>query len=117
MQGRHLLGQQVAKTQNSNSQKPERLQELLKSVWGVITPTPQLCALLYQLLAALAGTAIQTLRDQKKAGTEDGEGVLIVHVFHTNFDGLEEVGQQSPGFGRVCSRIAQRDHPGERHQT
>ncbi len=62
---------------------PQRLQELLHSVWGVTTPTAQQCALRYQLLAALVGTAIQTLRDQKKAKAEDGTGMLIVHVFET----------------------------------
>ena len=71
----------VAKHANNRSKKPERVQELLNSVWGVTTPAPKQCALRYQLLYALVGTAIQTLRDQKKA--KDGKGVLIVHVFET----------------------------------
>ena len=64
---------------------PKRLQELLHSVWGVINPTPEQSALRYQLLTALVGTAVQTLRDQKKAKAEDGTGMgmLIVHVFET----------------------------------
>lgn len=68
---------------DKNHSSRKRLQELLKSVWGVIAPTPQLGALRYQLLAALVGTAIQTLRDQEKANEKDGKGVLIVHVFKT----------------------------------
>ena len=74
----------AAKHANNRSQKPERLRALLESVWNVTTPTPEQRDLCYQLLYALVGTAIQTLRDQKKANEKVGKGALIVHVFKTN---------------------------------
>lgn len=97
---------ETAKRTNGRSQKPQRLQELLKSVWGVTTPTREQCALRYQLLAALVGTAIQTLYDQKKA--QAGKGVLIVHVFETHLttrDNLDRNHQDLENFARALPNV------------
>ena len=98
----------AAKNANDSSKKPERLQELLNSVWGVTIPTPLQCALRYQLLTALVGTAIQTLRDQKMAEAENGRGVLIVHVFETNLttqDNLEANHRDLEDFARALPNV------------
>ena len=66
------------------SQKKARLEELLYYVWGERQPRNSLLGMRYQLLHALAGTAIQTLHDARRVEESAyGTGVLIVHVFET----------------------------------
>ena len=97
--------------QVKNHSSPQRLQELLKSVWGITTPTREQYALRYQLLAALVGTAIQTLHDQKKANEKVGKGVLIVHVFETKsttrdkLDRMDRNHQDLENFARALPAV------------
>ena len=70
---------------NPRSEKKTRLEDLLECVWGVRQLTELLSDLRYQLLHALAGTAIQTLKDMEKAEESAcGTGVLLIHVFETD---------------------------------
>ena len=70
---------------NPRSKKKTRLEDLLECVWGVRQLTDLLSELRYQLLHALAGTAIQTLKDVEKAEESAcGTGVLLIHVFETD---------------------------------
>lgn len=100
---------EAAKHTNNRSRKPERLRALLNSVWGVTTPTREQRALRYQLLAALVGTAIQTLYDQKKAKTGKAVGVLIVHVFKTKLTDPKKLAdnhQDLENFARALPNVA-----------
>lgn len=66
------------------SQKKTRMEELLDCVWGVRHLTESLSGLRYQLLYALVGTAIQTLKDAEETAESSCEtGVLLIHVFET----------------------------------
>lgn len=69
---------------NKRSQKKTRLENLLECIWGVRHLTESLSGLRYQLLHALVGTAIQTLKDaENTAESSCGTGVLLIHVFET----------------------------------
>jgi len=66
------------------SLKKTRLEELLDCLWGVRHLTESLSGLRYQLLYALVGTAIQTLKDAEETAESSCEtGVLLIHVFET----------------------------------
>ena len=68
---------QATLAKNPKSKQFERLQILQKMLWPTGTPS-NIGTLKYQLLSALTGTAIQTLKDGSQYG------MLLFHIFNTS---------------------------------